>query len=68
MLWSGVGVLKLKNGSSPKSGTSNVMSILVSFGVLSFMENEVSGNAEAKDASNAVCIIECVEVMRAHKF
>lgn len=52
----GVGVLKLlKNGSSPKSGTSNVMPILVSLGVVSLMEKGCSGNAEAKDASNAVC-------------
>lgn len=55
-------VLKLaKKGSSPKSGTSNVMSILVSFGVSLFMEKDVSGKADAKDASKA---INCVELKR----
>lgn len=46
-------VLKLKKGSLPKPGTSNVISILVSLGVSLFMEKDVSGKADAKDASNA---------------
>jgi len=60
-------VLKLlKNGSPPKSGTSNVMSISVSLVGSLLMEKEVSGKADAKDASNAGNIIGCCEGREEH--
>lgn len=54
MVGAEVVVLKLLKKGSPKSGTSNVMSILVSLGVSLVMAKEVSGKALANDASNAV--------------
>ena len=52
----GVGVvLKFWKKGSPKSGTSNVMSIFVSLGASLDMEKDVSGKALANEASNAGC-------------